>query len=270
MPRFAPRLKRGAVLADVTSANIVGYNTATVNGGKQIALALQFDDVANPGKAIKVDEVITGVSHKSSSQFTTACDQIWRWDSDPSVNTWVKYGYRAIDKKNSAWNRYDGANWQPLTDDDVVNPGETFIYFNANSTAVTITLAGGVKEFTATPEYTISNGKQRFVCYPWPVAFKLSNITKCYAGGKSSSQFTTACDQIWRWDATPSVNTWVKYGLRAVDKKTNQWQKYVNNAWSGVALDDETDVVPAGQGFIFFNAGASAITLNFKFGEDAE
>ena len=252
----------------MTSANIVGYNTATVKGGKQSSFALQFEDIANPGKAIKVDEVITGVKHKSGSQFNTGCDQLWRWDT--TVNTWAKYGYRAIDKKTSAWNRYDGANWQDLTDTDVLNPGDTFIFYNANSTDVTITLAGGVKEFTATPQYEIGNGKQRFVCYPWPVPFKVSKIKDCYTGGKSSSQFNTGCDQIWRWDATPSVNTWVKYGFRAVDKKTNQWQKYENNAWSGEALDDESDIVPAGQGFVFYNAAATAITLNFKFGEDAE
>ena len=248
----------------------MGYNTATVNGGKQIALALQFDDVSTPGKAIKIDKLISGVKHKSTGLFA-GCDQIWCWNHDPLVNTWVKYGYRAIDKKTSAWNRYDGSDWHELTDDDVVYPGDTFIYFNANTTgSETITLAGGVKEFTATPEYVIGGGKQRFVCYPWPVAFKLSNITKCYAGGKSTGLFA-GCDQIWRWDATPSVNTWVKYGYRAVTKKESQWQKYVNGEWSGVALDDETDVVPAGQGFIFFNADSSkSITLSFKFGEDAE
>ena len=108
-------------------------------------------------------------------------DQIWRWDT--TVNKWAKYGYHQNPRGNPAlapaWRKYDASTstFVELTNDDVVLPGETFLYFRGGNATATLTLSGQVKEFTASPSYTIAKANYQFVAYPWPVEIKLSDLS---------------------------------------------------------------------------------------------
>ena len=258
------RLKRGAVLADVTSANIVGYATTTVVKKKQTAFSLQFTDVANGDQPVRIDKLLDYTA-KSSGAFGAAGDQIWRWDI--AKNTWVKYCYQKPTGGTAAWRRYDlstgSAQYIDLTDDDVVQPGQTFLFYNGNTKDVTLTLSGAVRPFNGTTSYTIIKKKQQFIAYPWPVAFKVVDMEKYYTG-KSSGAFGAAGDQLWRWDVTK--NTWVKYCYQKPTGGTAAWRRYDLSTGSAKYIDcTDDDVVPASQGFLFYNGNTNDVTIEFTY-----
>ena len=69
-------------------------------------------------------------------------------------------------------------------------------------------------------------------------------------------------DQIWRYDS--NANEWVKYGFYKTSRTaTPAWKRYSNQTF--VDLGD-SDVVPAGQGFLFYRGGAQT-TLTFTYSE---
>ena len=151
-----------------------------------------------------------------------------------------------------------------ITDADVVLAGQTFLFYNGATTNITVTTSGAVKQFEATPSFTITRKKNQFIAYPWPVDLKISDMAKFYTG-KSSGSFGAAGDQIWRWDVLQ--NTWVKYCFRkASGAAVATWQR-CNTKASPVeyfALTDD-DKIPAGQGFLFYNGATSDVTINFVY-----
>ena len=271
---FAPRLKRGAVLADVTSANIVGYNTATVAGRAQLGLALQFDDIAG-AKSIPVDQLfVTDAPAGTAKWDDSNMDQIWVWKK----GSWTKYGcVRSGTPPNFTytWKRYDYLADTPafvdLTDEDVVEYGYTFIFKRGGTKTATLTLSGQVKAFNVTPGYSIDGRTQKFICYPWPVDFTISKIASCYASPAGTAKWDDSnMDQIWVW----KNGSWTKYGCVRSGTPPNftyAWKRYdyLAETPAFVDLDDAKDYVPAGQGFIFKRGGTKVADISFTFGEKA-
>ena len=273
---FAPRLKRGAVLADVTSANIVGYNTATVAGKAQLGLALQFDDMEG-AKSIPIDKLFVTDKPVGTTKWDDSnMDQIWVWKN----GSWTKYGcVRSGTPPNFTytWKRYDYLGkdtpvFVDLTDDDVVEYGYTFIFKRGGSNAATLTFSGQVKPFDATPAYSIDGKAQKFICYPWPVNFLISKIANYYSSPAGTTKWDDSnMDQIWVW----KNGSWAKYGCVRSGTPPNftyTWMRYDylgKEKGEFVNLDDATDYVPAGQGFIFKRGGSKVAEINFTFGEKA-
>ena len=196
-------------------------------------------------------------------------DQIWRWDT--TENGWVKYGYQKPRNGTAAWRKYDtsGKTFSELTDTDVVLPGETFLYFRGGSATATLTLAGAVKEVTASPSYTISKGYYQFVARPWPVGFKLSELGEVatWSAITSVASWGGTMDQIWRWDTTS--NGWVKYGYQKPRNGTAAWRKYDANSKTFSELTDD-DAIGPDEGFLYFRGGSAALTLTFNALQSAE
>ena len=124
----------GAVSADVTSANTVGYITSTVPASGNKTFAVTLTDCANPGAAVRVDSLLTSTDFFGSS--FDGADQIWRWDT--TANNWAKYFY---EKKGRpavyAWKKwnYTESKAEDLTDADKLAPGEGFLFRRAGGTA---------------------------------------------------------------------------------------------------------------------------------------
>ncbi len=133
-----------------------------------------------------------------------------------------------------------------------------FFYRGSGAAATTLTLAGGVKSFSASAVYDAPPaGKFKFIGYPWPSAMSIANFDS-YQGspkGAASGGLTTP-DKIWLWDTESS--DWVKYYYRKVGVQAAVgWCK---NGETTVT----TDSVPAGEGFFFYRgSGASADTITF-------
>ena len=188
-------------------------------------------------------------------------DQVWRWDS---VNVcWAKYGYQKPARSGTAaWRKWTGSAWQELTDADVVRPGETFLYFRGNDAQGSFTLSGAVKEFSASPQYTINKGNYAFIARPWPIGFKLSELNEIatWSALATAPTFGGTMDQIWRWD---SANVcWAKYGYQKPARSgTAAWRKWTGSAWQELT---DADAVADNEGFLYFRGNDAQLTLTFK------
>lgn len=235
----------------------------TIANKKQVPLALQFRDLENPGKPIAIDKLFVHGSPKSSSSWGGAIDQVWCWNT--TENTWRKYGYHKPSGQTARWERCDTTTspvkWTTLAADDVVNPGQTFIFYNGATTNVTLNFSGEIVPLSDSLEFTIPNKKQMFIAFPWPVENSIEDIGASYAG-KSSSSWGGAGDQIWFWHTTE--NTWRKYGNHKPSGQSARWERCDTTTspvkWSVLQADD---VVPAGQGFILYNGATTNITVRF-------
>ena len=226
----------------------MGYQTVDAPaGGAFKALSLQLDDIRG-ATSIPVTNLFTVANPKGGLVFANAADQIWIYDI---TGGWNKYYYRTANK-----------NWckqgETATTADVLDKttGSTIFFRRATgSTATTLTLSGAVQEFTASTVYSgISEGTFRFIAYPWPVDFTLSNLKSCQSAPKGGLVFANAADQVWTYDM--DNNIWVKYFY------SQSKQGYVLKGGSAV-----TDaVVPAGEGFFFRRAtGGTDETITFTY-----
>ena len=200
-----------------------------------------------------------------------AADQIWRWDT--TVNKWAKYFYERKGRVGSytyAWKKYNTttSKAEDITADDVVVPGETFIFTRAGGTdPITLTLSGQVKEFTAAPSYSIPAGGNVFMAYPWPIEIKISDLQTLVTAVTFAAFYGNAfaaADQLWRWDA--SINKWAKYFYERkgrVGSYTYAWKKYNTTTSKAEDLTSD-DVIHAGEGFIYTRAGGTEM-LTFQW-----
>ena len=258
----------GAVSADITSNNTVGYVTSTVPKAGNKTFAVTLTDCANPGAAVRVDQLLTSSDFFGGSY--GVADEIWRWDT--KVNKWAKYFY---EKKGRpavyAWKKYNYAEnkVEDITDADVVNPGETFIFTRAGE-EITLTLSGQVAEFTATPSYSIPKAGNVFMAYPWPVEIKISDLQSLVTAETYAAFFGGSygvADELWRWDTT--VNKWAKYFYEKKGRPAvYAWKKY-NYAENKVEDLTDADKLAPGEGFIFTRAGET-LTFTWKPLQSAE
>ena len=143
MTAFAAVALCGAVSADITSANIVGYKTASVAKANYKAFSLNLADVNNPTAGVKIDKLFTIDAITAVAAWGNGMDQIWRWDT--TVNKWAKYGYhqnpRGKPALGPAWRKYDAATaaFVELTDDDKILADEGFLYFRGGNATLTLT-----------------------------------------------------------------------------------------------------------------------------------
>ena len=256
----------------VESQNIVGYNTATVTRPNKKTFALQFESPENPGQAIRIDNLFPGTTFKAGAGWV-ASDQIWAWDA--TANNWAKYAYYENKRSNpqvpAGWYKYNfltDLSFVALTDADVVQPGQTFLYIRNQSGSITLQMAGQIKAMTdATQSVSITRPNKVFMAYPWPVELKIAEIsTKATHSNLKAGAGWVASDQIWAWDAT--ANNWAKYAYyenkRAQPAVPAGWYKYnflTDNSF--VAVTD-ADKVSAGEGFLYIRnqSGTNVITWN--------
>jgi len=238
--------------------------TTEVKKGAGKGFAIQLADVGG-ADSVAVSNLITGVNLTYHNSTFNYMDQIWVYNKG-----WVKYCYKGSSKANAQWKRYNASGataaekYLDLTSTDVISNGWTFLYYNKGSKAQNITLSGAVKEFTAQPAYSVAKGGGQFIAYPWPVDFKISSLTNyCTSLTYHNSTFNYM-DQAWFYNAG-----WKKYCYKGSSASNAKWKFYNANGATAaekyVDVDDTVDYVPAGQGFLFYNKGNKAKTINFTF-----
>ena len=271
----------------ILTPSIVGYQTSTIVKGRQQTFALQFQDITNPGDPIRVDKLFTNTFTAGAAW--TGCDQIWAWST--ANNKWSQYAYYSYNRggvvKPAGWYKYDsslsGYNaFTPITDDDVINPGNTFIFKHltgATGNSITLTLSGQVNAFDiSTVSYSIVKSRQEFICYPWPVALKIGDLdSKATISTLTAGAAWTGCDQIWAWST--ANNKWAQYAYYSYNRggvvKPAGWYKY-DSSLSGynafTPITDEDKIEP-GQGFLYKHltgATGNTLTLTWKALQSAE
>ncbi len=236
----------GAALA-IESANIVGYQTIDAPAaGKYVALAIQFEGIGEV-TTLPISSLVTVGAPKGAKSIGVSADQIWLWDSASA--DWIKYYYRS---SNASWCK---SGTSTATTDTVKNGDTVFFYRGTGGTDTTLTLSGGVSEFTANPVYSgLTAGKYYMMAYPWPVAMSIANFKSYQGAPKGAKSIGVSADQIWRWDTTN--NDWIKYFYRSS-----------NTSWCASGTQAETeDTIPAGEGFFFYRGtGGSVDTVTFTY-----
>ena len=158
-----------------------------------------------------------------------------------------------------------------MTAEDVVQPGQTFLYIRNVAGSVTLTMSGQVKALNDnTQSYTVTKPNKVFMTYPWPVEFKISELsTKATHTNLKAASSWTACDQIWAWDA--AANNWAKYAYYEWKRTPVQpagWYKYnFLTDLSYVPVTDDDKVYP-GEGFLYIRNVAGSNTITWKPLED--
>ena len=153
-----------------------------------------------------------------------------------------------------------------LTDDDVIQPGETFIYNHNTSGSLTLTLSGQVKAFEKSTTFTLESKQGQFIAYPWPVEIKISDLANLatWTGLKDGGSWA-GCDQIVRWDSV--AGKWAKYAYykKARTSDTPMWKRcdYETSLTTFVDLTDD-DKLGAGEGFIYNHNTSGTLSIEFK------
>ena len=251
-----------------TESTIVGYQTATVTSPNKKTFALQYESIQNPGQAVNIANLFPGTTFKAGAGWA-ACDQIWAWDA--TANNWAKYAYYE-NKRLSApagWYKYNfltDKSFVPVTSEDVVLPGQTFLYIRNQTGSIELLMSGLVKDMTdATQSVSITSPNKVFMSYPWPIELKISEIsTKATHSNLKTGAGWAACDQIWAWDTT--ANNWAKYAYYENKRLSAPagWYKYnFLTDKSFVAVTDDDKVGP-GEGFLYIRnqTGTNVITWN--------
>ncbi len=224
--------------------------------GKYTAFAVQFETTAQTDIAIK-DLFTINSAFQAAATVSAGGDEIWMWDSDRS--DWNKYFYRGgrgVDAAKVGWTK---AGEDDITT-DTIKVGET-AFFKRGGNDATLTLAGGVKAFSAAGvTFSCAQGKYTFLAYPWPISLKVTDFTSFLVDGTPQTAATVSGggDEIWLWDTDTS--DWVKYfyrGGRGVDPAKVGWTKAGED-------DITTESIPAATGF-FYKRGGNTVTVTFTY-----
>jgi hypothetical protein len=189
MTALAACLVAGFVVAQsVTSANIVGYNTATVTGGGQNIVGINFEAV---GGGASTFQTVNGNKSFSDGDF------LYQWDG--SIGTFGG-GY--------SWDA-GGSTWYDVAADDVGDPvvsaGSGFWLICAASESITV--AGQVP--VSGTQLVIPGSSQYIVANPVPTGMDLNDTAFTWTG-ISDGDFIYVWDGSsfgggYSWDAGGSV-----------------------------------------------------------------
>ena len=220
-------------LADVTSANVVGYNTVTINPGFNM-FAVNFKQMGEEA-SIKIDDLFPG-GGKTDTIFKAGAtsadgDYIKVWDNaSGEYNTyWLYY----IKKGGIAENKYwwcnsDGGAKAADTNVKFKN-GDAFWYYSYNTKAVTATVSGEV-ELSDVKEIDIKPGFNMIASY-FPTGWTINDDTYYTTtfwenSGAKSGATSGDGDYIKVWDnAKNEYDTYWLYYIKkgGVADNKNKW-----------------------------------------------
>ena len=260
-------------LAQVQSANTVGYTTVNCAAGKWYMLGAQFEDTsatASTRVALTLQDLVqglTGVEYGDGSSFTATAAQIQVWD--PTAND-GNGDYSLRFYLSDGWfddNGKDGfaAGWCDIAGNLVADeiPVGKAMWFKSPS-AVTVKLLGAVLGGQAS--FACANGKWEMPIVGLPKITSLNDPLLTWSGVANveygdGSSFTATAAQIQIWDPTANDGNG-DYSLRFY--LSDGW--FDDNGkdgfaagWCDIAGNLAADTIPAGYGFWF--KPTSAVTI---------
>lgn len=243
--------------AEVQSANIVGYNTITIDK-KYNLIGVNFQSVS--GGALSIQDAIVPSDNMTKGNAVTAADQIQIMDASGTyVTYYLSNGYAgkgSYPETAGKWVKF-GAATTPATDTIPTGTGFWFITKDAPAEPFTIQVAGSVlmsssEDKTLTTQYSI-------VANPYPMDIPLNDGVVAENGTKGNA--VTAADQIQIMDSTGAYTTYYLSngyaGKGSYPATADKWVKF------GSATTATTDKVPAGAGVWFIRKSDSTSKLTF-------
>ena len=245
------------------SANIVGYNSVAVKGGKLNLLTVSFETVGGKESTATLNDVMDTTQLTSYSEDgNTPGDYIDSWDM-ANGNWGERYFYVNL----PSWN-YDNVDYTDTWADSNLTPvnptmanGSSFWLYHAGDDIESLTFAGQVG--TVQAGYTLAGGKLNLCGNPFPTALNLSNKKQVTITNPTSysEDGNTPGDYIDTWDL--STGNW---GERYFYVNLPSWN-YDNvdytDTWADSNLTPTATDIQAGAGFWYYAAGEGT-TLTFS------
>jgi hypothetical protein len=233
MMTLAAGLFATAVVAEVTSANVVGYQTSNLASNQYTALGWQFSLVGGATE-IPIASITNYPNVDTGGNFNSA-DGIRVFYGQNS--TYTNYYRRSL----TSWCK--GA--ETVTTTDTIKPGQ-MVMFLKRTTGSTLTQAGEV--INQDVNIVVASNQYTAVCNPFPMAIQIASITN-YPNVDTGGNFNSA-DGIR-----------VFYGQNST--YTNYYRRSLTSWCKGAETVTTTDTIPAGAGFMFLKrTAASTITFD--------
>ena len=255
-----PHLYCAAVaLADVESANIVGYNTVTLKPGWNM-LAVNFKNVANDN-GININDLFPG-GGKTDTVFTPgsgsdSADYVQVWDAtEGKYTTYLLYKKaKGTSDANYWWTDSSG-----VVSDKAFKNGDAFWFYKRGEKDVTANISGEVF-LDAVKDIAIKPGWNMIGSF-FPAGWKLNDeyYTPTYwqSSGAVPGSGSDSADYIQVWDAAGEKYT--TYLLYKKAKGTSE----ANYTWTDANGATFTgDILSAGKGAWYYHRG-SGFNLEIK------
>ena len=199
----------GICLADITSANIVGYNTcsemqASASENMFNLMAIPFENTN--GKGVSLNDLKFS-NPTANARFANA-DQIQLWVKNESTGV---YGYEIWFLKSTGWFAVSGGASFDETYKDGLPAGTAFWYRSAKKTggvAGNLTSAGAVVGDDIVKR-TIVRDDFNFVSYPYPVPLMLNDAEMVDWGECVANARFANADQIQLWVKNEATGVYV-------------------------------------------------------------
>jgi hypothetical protein len=231
MMTLAAALSATAVVAEVTSANVVGYQTSNLASNQYTALGWQFSLVGGETE-IPIASITNYPNVDTGGGFNSA-DGIRVFYGQNS--TYTNY-YR----NPAGWFRAGGL----ATTTDTIKPGQMVMFYK-RTTATTLIQAGEV--INQDVIINVASNQYTAMSNPFPVEIPIASITN-YPNTDTGGGFNSAD------------------GIRVFYGSNSTYTNYYRNpaGWfKAGGLATTTDTIPPGAGFMFYKrTAASTITFD--------
>ena len=237
----------------IESANVVGYNTVTINKEYTI-LGIPF--TGTTGSAMSIQDAVPYCEGMTKGNATTTADTIQIMDSAGSYDVYFlcngKKAKATIDGGDGKWVKSDEAVVSTAT----MPAGTPFWYVSKNyATPYTITVAGQV--LSTSPEVPPPNVTYQLIANPYPCDLPLNDSIP-YAEGMTKGNATTTADTIQIMDNAGSYDVYfLCNGKKAKATIENGDGKWVKSDESVVT----TASMPAGKGGWYVRQSASLANI---------
>ena len=250
----AAALAAGFAVADVTSANVVGYYNVDVKAGKFSMIALNIDPM-NEKNEFTLDELFPYNDKMSASTASGSADRIQTWDYEKQTYRfffmWKKLVKGKPDEKTYHW--VEDVDGNPLAIIPIKTGNAVFYYALANDN--TFSVPGQV------PAEAVGILKQGFnmIGAGFPTQWNPNDAgTEFWSKSDfASSSSEGSADRIQYWDAEKQSYRffflWKKLVKGKPDEKTYKW---VENTDGNPVLETP---LTTGEGFFYYRLNAGEI-----------
>ncbi|MDE3275167.1 MAG: hypothetical protein PUJ80_04005 [Verrucomicrobiota bacterium] len=241
-------LSSGICLADITSANIVGYNTAELTKGKYNTMTVQFGNVGTG--TFSLNDIKT--DNMTAAEISEEADAIQFWN--PATSGYESYYlYSGPDADDGWYNAETDASF----DDDYPTgkPAGTAFWYIARGTGTGTGVTSGEVESVDDVTITLTKGKYNLVASAYPTTLDL-NAMVCT--GLTAAEISEEADAIQFWN--PATSGYESYYLYSGPDADDGWY----NAETDAAFaDDYPAGKPAGTAFWYIARGTGTGTITF-------
>ena len=232
----AAAMAAGVAIADVTSANIVGYNNITLNK-EYTLMTLTFEKVS--GGSMTINEAFPFCDAMTCAQANTGADNVQVMNAGGGYDIYFlsngHYGFKGKNFNENITNKWVNIETtidaSTMPDTDQIRPGSGFWYLSRKATKdtpQTITVAGGVslvekESYDITKEYTL-------VGCPFPAPVAINGGIE--VSDSTCAQANTGADNIQIMNTDGGYDIYFisngHYGFKGKNFNENITNKWVN------------------------------------------